>query len=67
MSADPTFTMICDNQTGDLAEEVRMASSLVKLFNAWKRAHQPTSTSTFAYWGPWNKNTAKSSLPYGEK
>lgn len=67
MSADPTFTLTCDGQTGDLAEEVRMASSLVKMFNAWKRAGKHIQPQTFSSWGPWTTSNAKSSRPYGER
>lgn len=60
MSADPTFTIICDGKSGDLSEEVRVASTLVKLFNAWKRdaGRKPVDRSPWSFWGPWTKSNS---------
>lgn len=70
MSADPKFTLTCDNETGDLAEEVRMAASLVKLFEAWKReaaSRQRTRPSAWAFWGPWTSSNARNDRPFGKR
>lgn len=56
MSADPVFTLTCDNKSGDLAEEVRMAAALATMFDSWKRDRSRKSVSRSPwgdYWGPW--------------
>lgn len=70
MSADPTFTLTCDNESGDLAEEVRMAAALTTMFNSWKRERRyqvKQKPSPWAFWGPWTSSNAKSTNPYGER